>query len=45
MESSHVVFLNYNKWTETLAAITARSGLTEATVPTCLTGRTVTGGT
>jgi hypothetical protein len=45
MESSHVVFLNYNKWTETLAAITARSGLTDTTVPTCLTGRTVTGGT
>jgi hypothetical protein len=45
MESSHVVFLNYNKWAETYAAITARNGLTDATVPTCLTGRTVTGGT
>lgn len=45
MESSHVVFLNYNKWTETYAAITSRSGLTDTTVPTCLTGRTVTGGT
>lgn len=45
MRSSHVVFLNYNKWTETYAAITARNGLTDTTLPTCLVGRTVTGGT
>ena len=45
MRSSHVVFLNYNKWTETYAAITSRNGLTDTTLPTCLVGRTVTGGT
>ena len=32
-------------WSETLAAINARGGLTATTPPSCLTGRTVTGGT
>lgn len=44
MRSSHVVFLNYNKWTETYAAIAARSGLTDTTIPACLAGRIDSGG-
>jgi lysophospholipase L1-like esterase len=45
MRASHVTFNNYAKWTETLAAINARSGLTVTTPPSCLSGRTVTEGT
>lgn len=45
MRASHVTFLNYTRWSEVYAAIAARSGATDTVTPSCLAGRTVTGGT
>jgi hypothetical protein len=42
--SSHMSWLSYVRWPEVLAEINARSGATVSTVPSTLSGRTVTGG-
>jgi hypothetical protein len=45
MRASHIGFYDYNKWSnETWPAIQAVNGEANSTPPTCLSGRTITGG-
>ena len=43
MQSSHLSWLSYVRWSEVLAEINARSGATVSTPPSTLAGRTATG--